>query len=284
MSTISPVIDDLIILTRATCHQFIDLMIDAAIKTVPANARQLIYPLEQNDKGTHVRRVSEQEARFAYVHALSGGIATLLNQKYYYSVETPTRANYTFDKPIADIRCYPKQDDGTRARVDMTLYTAEGHTLQKQCHIEFKENHDPHSVTTDIVKLVTETALEEEAYKPNSIVSHKFQLIENADAKTMQTIFKKCAVAFENVDKNILSCLPLQPSLSILFSFYILDTAYPNGPWGCYKQFQSDPSACSLSDYATRFFYWGEKPLAPVGREKDCHVINHINSLGWTIF
>ena len=67
---------------------------------------KLIFPnYEQDDKKT---RISEQEARFAFCQIFEQG-----NHGLYYSVETPTKFNYSFKledktKDLNDLKIYSK--------------------------------------------------------------------------------------------------------------------------------------------------------------------------------
>lgn len=82
---------------------------------IPDRCR-LLFPKLESKKP----RVSEQEARFAFVEALCTG------GRFRYSVETPTRKRYRF-----------KGEKETSAQTDLTVYDLA--TGCRRCNVEFKE-------------------------------------------------------------------------------------------------------------------------------------------------
>lgn len=86
------------------------------LSEIPDRCR-LFFPMEHEGKKL---RVSEQEARFAFVEALRTG------GRFRYSVETPTRKRYQF-----------KGKKATSAQTDLTLRDLD--TGCRRCNVEFKE-------------------------------------------------------------------------------------------------------------------------------------------------
>lgn len=114
-------------------------------------------------------RVSEQEARFAFVEALSG-------TSVYYSVETPTKGKYCFKGTSGNERS---------AQTDLTLYVANGGQLNHWVNVEFKKGNAPDAeIMKDIEKLIKEQSL-------CPIIGNWFHLLENADRGTFNSLFGK---------------------------------------------------------------------------------------------
>ena len=98
----------------------------------------LVFPLKREEDGL---RVSEQEARFAFVEALNMG-------PFWYSVEAPTNKKYSFS------------GEGSRAAsTDLKLYELDNTAV---CNIEFKargmstDAADKSSIYKDVKKLLCE--------------------------------------------------------------------------------------------------------------------------------
>ena len=267
----STMVDDLKMLDEYACHTILDQMVTAG-NQVTYTTPQLIFPLQQNKSNQGLQRVSEQEARFAYIHALIGCNS---RKRYFYSVETPTVANYAFQNAISHIDCFPDITGGTSAQVDLSLYTLGHQSLVKCCDIEFKSGHDEFSVTKDMAKLVAEPSLH------SSLTGHWLQMLECADENTFDKLFAKLRRAFEHVDANILPKLPSKPDLSILFTLYLLDPAYRQMNCVC-KHFTCNTSVQGLKQVAAQFFDW-PRPNGLSSSEKGQRVITQLKQLGWEI-
>lgn len=155
---------------------------------------RLIIPKYRKD--TH--RISEQEARFAFVEALSG-------TSTHYSVETPTRCDYSFTSPSGSRRA---------AQTDLTLHLADRHGFRRWVNVEFKADVCPQpSIDKDIEKLVREQ-------KESATIGNWFHLLENNDSGTYRALFKKM--------RNALTPFVTVRPISILFCFCTLKklTAY----------------------------------------------------------
>jgi len=88
-----------------------------------------------------VHRISEQEARFAFVEALTG-------TSFYYSVETPTSETYCFTGANGNSRS---------AQTDLTLYGLVGDGLNELANVEFKCGTPVlPAIEKDIEKLIQE--------------------------------------------------------------------------------------------------------------------------------
>ncbi len=108
-------------------------------------------------------RVSEQEARFAFVEALCR------TSSFQYSIETPTTKVYCFTGETA-----------VAAQTDLTVYNADGSRI---CNVEFKakgfslERKNILSVSKDVQKLLREP-------EPGLW----FHLLESADRTTVSKL------------------------------------------------------------------------------------------------
>jgi len=147
----------------------------------------LFFPKKNNNSV----RVSEQEARFAFVEALFKK-----NYGYKYCIETPTKKAYKFSDGK------PRQDDaGQSALIDLSLSKN-----KELIHIEFKEgNPREDAITKDIVKLCHED-VEKAVW---------FHLLKNSDLGTLRSIFDKFISAFHHIDKF--------KKKEIYFHIYILE-------------------------------------------------------------
>ena len=96
----------------------------------------IVFPKYKNNEEI---RVSEQELRFVFVEKLNQNICE--NNKYYYSVETPTDNSYVFSKEEG-----PKVDGGgVSARIDLTIHKKIDNKFERAALIEFKA-HNPDTI------------------------------------------------------------------------------------------------------------------------------------------
>ena len=132
-----------------TCTQADKLLWDAYARSdvsqpgISGDCRLVIPRYRKKDDDEKVKlRVSEQEARFAFVEALCQG-------PFRYSVETPTSKLYQFTG-----------DTSVSAQTDLSLYDATGKT--SICNVEFKAKgvspgaKDNSSIHKDVEKLLRE--------------------------------------------------------------------------------------------------------------------------------
>jgi hypothetical protein len=111
-------------------------------RIVSVNADKIIFPNYSTERNKCIR-VSEQEARFAFVESFCR-----YDSDYSYSVETPTRMKYKFTgkTPLS-------------AQTDLTIHSSDGSRL---VGVEFKAGgvspkaKDRSNVTKDIEKLIRE--------------------------------------------------------------------------------------------------------------------------------
>ena len=174
--------------------------------------------------GTH--RISEQEARFAFVEALT-------TTSFYYSVETPTTGTY----------CFTGSDGNSRsAQTDLSLYGFDGDGLQPLANVEFKYGTSvAPAIEKDIIKLIQEQEV-------NEIVGNWFHVLKNADHKTFDTLFNERfipALKTHSPEYNaeILFCFCIVEKLTSYFkwydstdcpdvnSFFKLKDGYPDDSW-----------------------------------------------------
>ena len=116
---------------------------------------KLIFPnYEQDDKKT---RISEQEARFAFCQIFEQG-----NHGLYYSVETPTKFNYSFKledktKDLNDLKIYSKDlnpSKGKSAQSDMSIFSLTESGFNQIINVEFKaKNVETSHIAKDFLKL-----------------------------------------------------------------------------------------------------------------------------------
>lgn len=141
-----------------TCTQLINIYQNQNNgKTLLSNS-MLHFPDYRNGS----LRVSEQEARFLFSSLLEK------NKEFRYSVETPTKALYSFT--------------GTgkiSAQTDITLWNLNGSS--RMFNVEFKSNNPlPQHIFKDIKKLVEE-----------DIPGIWFHLLKNSDSGTLPSLFGK---------------------------------------------------------------------------------------------
>ena len=133
-------------------------------KSQVTNIGKLIYPKYRNNKP----RVSEQEARFAFVEAL-------LPTPFYYSVETPTSKKYSFSGKAS-----------ISAQTDLTIYDRQE---KKICNVEFKakgitssaKNHL--SIDKDVQKLLREPVW--------GLWFHLFEAVDNSTINSFLHVFNE---------------------------------------------------------------------------------------------
>jgi len=139
---------------------------------------KLIFPnYEQDDKKT---RISEQEARFAFCQIFEQG-----NHGLYYSVETPTKFNYSFKledktKDLNDLKIYSKDlnpSKGKSAQSDMSIFSLTESGFNQIINVEFKaKNVETSHIAKDFLKLFAE---------PQHGLF--FHLLESVDSGTLMT-------------------------------------------------------------------------------------------------
>jgi hypothetical protein len=152
----------------------------------------LIFPRKRD--GT--LRISEQESKFFF------GQHIMEDQRYYFSVETPTEETY--------------QQSGAgaiSARSDLTLY---GQDLQRLAHIELKAHHpDEKNIRKDLEKLVRERR-----------TGLWFHTLERADDWRWKALLSKFKDAFERLSEYLETT-----DASYLIAFLALETGVLKWRW-----------------------------------------------------
>lgn len=172
-------------------------------------------------------RVSEQEARFAFVEALAG-------TSLYYSVETPTSEEYCFTGSSGNARS---------AQTDLTVCRSTARGLEEMANVEFKCGAPPLlDISKDIQKLVKEQ-------EKRDLLGNWFHVLRNADRGTFKMLFEKRFVpaleshlADHQVDILFCVCI-LEKNKAAYYrwysskdhpeldSFFSLDDGRPCGSW-----------------------------------------------------
>jgi len=143
---------------------------------------KIIFPKKDQQHDDNIMRVSEQEARVLFIHALETS-----KGRYFYSIETPTENKYIF-KNGEQKRIDPK---GKSARSDLSLYTAENKGFKKILNIEFKhKNCPPDHILKDMVKFYGEP-----------IPSLWFHILSSEDSVTFKRLMQKFKPMLELLKK-----------------------------------------------------------------------------------
>ncbi|MFH1051418.1 MAG: hypothetical protein V1779_10885 [bacterium] len=186
-----------------------------------------IYELEiTGDKGDV--RISEQEARFQFCLAI---------ERYYkeifYSVETPTKYNYSFsgkddeNKNIKKLQIFkpePKNPDvGMSARFDMSLFERNlDNKFEQVCDIEFKlQSPDKEQIEKDLLKLFAEAKAGVFFHFVYNNRKHAFQNDLIKFQKSADDIFNKFNLINIKGSQDIKDDFNKQKT--ILFAFFLLD-------------------------------------------------------------
>lgn len=166
----------------------------------------IVFPKYKNNEEI---RVSEQELRFVFVEKLNQNICD--DNKYYYSVETPTGKSYVFDEDNGGPNVVSKSNKtdggenenninkGVSARIDLVIMAKEADgTFKRVALIEFKaHNPDVNDYRKDICKLINE-----EGNNPDCL-KYFIQIINvNAknENKTWENIKNKKIIAINDLD------------------------------------------------------------------------------------
>lgn len=109
-----------------------------------------IYPSEKASKIELDKyfRISEQELRFLFVEEF------IKTTKLFYSVETPTKSKYRFDKVFERIKI---DSSGRSASIDMSIFSKSSFNYERIFNIEFKYDNVPlFNFGKDVLKLMNE--------------------------------------------------------------------------------------------------------------------------------
>ena len=173
---------------------------------------RLVFPCYSNNKQT---RISEQELRFCFVEAFNEYFQNK-NIPVYYSVETPTRKNYSgFSKTEKNSNPSPKPDpDGRSGEFDLVIFELVDGKMKRRCLIEFKANNaSTLDHKKDFVKLNNQGEWKNKDGDHDVELRYFIELIDGYNAKTLENLSKKTAnkegttfVCYSLRDKKDISC------------------------------------------------------------------------------
>lgn len=161
---------------------------------------RLIFPRYSTKYRNGLRRVSEQELRFAFIEQFNKYCDENTNWDVFYSVETPTEEKYKFSGVPEPIVVNEGEVGGQSAMIDTTIHDNTGKRL---CIIEFKANNpESFCYRKDLVKL-------------NAEIGSGFfvQIIENENSGTIPNILDK-------VDNMMGSCIFVCHNLANTHTYY----------------------------------------------------------------
>jgi hypothetical protein len=189
-------------LIRESLQEIVNLPVEPVIpdnKVIATNpGSKLIFPITRDGE----TRISEQEARFLFVHKLEQDN----NAQCLYSVEAPTKKLYRFSGDGA-----PTIDDqrGESGNIDVCLHDKNG---EREYLIEFKAlNPEQMSYSKDFLKLICD---EDNAQLTNYFV----HVIKNSNKRTIPSIEDKYNLAIENAQKQAQAQPhPLKQSKLVIF-------------------------------------------------------------------
>ena len=172
---------------------------------------RLVLPCYSNNKQT---RISEQELRFCFTEAFNEYFQNK-NIPVYYSVETPTRKNYSgFSKTEKNSNPSPKPDPkGRSGEFDLVIFELVDGKMKRRCLIEFKANNASDlDHEKDFVKLNNPDEWSKEG--ENDVELRYFiEIIEGYRADTLKSLSKKTTkkegtnfVCYSLRDKKDISC------------------------------------------------------------------------------
>lgn len=204
------------------------------VRELPNLQTKMIFPTykreleEDTNKKSEEKpvRISEQEARFQFCLAIER-----YYKEIYYSIETPTKYNYSFsgkddnNKKIKKLQIFiPDAGNdkvGMSARFDMSLFEKIDSKLEQVCDIEFKmQSPDKDKIEKDLLKLFAESKL-----------GLFFHFLYSNDSNALNNDFKKfdesISCIIQHFDEiNCKNCISIKNDFIrekiILFAFFIL--------------------------------------------------------------
>lgn len=177
------------------------------------NNERMIFPSTNiYSKSNESIRISEQELRQIFIEEFKK-----LDNKLYYSIETPTVHKYSFGKTFADIKIHNKGRSGS---MDMTIFEKDTSNYKRIYNIEFKHaNCELKSIAKDIFKLIHEKedgafiilldntdkgTLQNKKGNSKSNYGEKDKTEEKGVIDKLYDSFKAFRIILENQNKNIL--------------------------------------------------------------------------------
>ncbi len=170
---------------------------DAKNTSVPYEGTSVVFPMY----GEHIAninsktRISEQELRFAFVEAFK---EENKDNKYYFSVETPTNSKYLF-KGKNTPRIIPKNKKGGQSgQFDLVIHDE---NLKRICLIEFKANYpSERSFQKDFLKLANKNEYKDDS----SVLRYFIHMVVNYNESKIKDIIKAARKVLEKAkqDKN----------------------------------------------------------------------------------
>lgn len=171
---------------------------------------KLVFPSYSKDGF----RISEQELRFCFTEAFNEYFENK-NIPVYYSVETPTRKNYSgFSKTEKNSNPSPKPDPkGRSGEFDLVIFELVDGKMKRRCLIEFKANNASElDHKKDFVKLNNPDEWSKDGDHDVEL-RYFIELIYGFKAKTLENLSKKTAkkegtnfVCYSLRDKKKISC------------------------------------------------------------------------------
>ena len=171
---------------------------------------RIVFPSYSNDG----IRISEQELRFCFTEAFNEYFENK-NIPIYYSVETPTRKNYSgFSKSKECPNPKPQpNDEGRSGEFDLVIFELVDCKMKRRCLIEFMaKNASDLDYKKDFVKLNNPDEWSKEG--ENDVELRYFiEIIEGYRADTLKSLSKKTTkkegtnfVCYSLRDKKDISC------------------------------------------------------------------------------
>lgn len=163
----------------------------------PKQESKLIFPEYRNGNHKNKKRVSEQEARLLFIRELEKE-----EDKFYYSIETPTAKLYNFSEDKNAPKIVFKGQSGRSASFDLTIYKVEKDKFKRVHFVEFK-NENVDTVKKDFLKLLCD-----ENDKENYLV-HIINRVDLNEKDTLKSIIDKYkgAMDYISTEYEIISTL-----------------------------------------------------------------------------
>lgn len=146
-------------------------------KNCSISSGKLIFPTNSD-----VKRISEQELRQLFIEQFISD-----DNKYYYSIETPTVNKYSFTNELNEIKV---SENGQSALLDMCVFEKkdEKSEYNRLLNIEFKhKNATEVNLSKDVLKLMHE--------EQNGTF---ILLLKNTDSGTLKSVFSKFKRSFDS--------------------------------------------------------------------------------------
>jgi hypothetical protein len=188
----------------------VEPVVPVTLNTTDGVGSKLIFPKtrttqkQDGKKQDDGKRVSEQEARFLFVHKLEQDT----NAQCLYSVEAPTKELYQFKGVEA-----PIIGQGQSGSIDVCLYNLNGN---REHLIEFKAlNPEQKAYSKDFLKLICDEG---------GLTNYFVQVIENTDSGTIPNIEGKYKAAIANAYVQAQAQIPPLKQSNLVIFLYVMKT------------------------------------------------------------